>query len=186
MARLFLCILNHIAGTPVQIDVMAGPRMLAISILFLAALAMMAFAPETSAARSLRRWLIEAPARRLNRINAWRTLFYAGLAGTGLVVVVLFEAEGAILYGAMAPEILTRAVLFEVGLMIDAIVIGTAVLASNGPRILRAQVRGAAGRLITAMRRPRRASATAKPGRASDDDRPAWGLQAAYRAFSMA
>ncbi|MFC5345076.1 hypothetical protein ACETK8_03610 [Brevundimonas staleyi] len=165
--------------------------MLGLAVVTLMAAAVMIGFPETPVARSMRRWLIEAPARWLNRKNVWRTLFYVGLAAAGLAMIVLFEAEGAILYGAMAPEILTWAVLFDVGVLIDALLIAAAVMATNGLRVARLQAKAFTERLAVAIRRTAGRARRARPAirptkKPAADDRPAWGLQPAYRAFSMA
>lgn len=165
--------------------------MLGLAVVTMMAAAVMIGFPETPAARSMRHWLIDAPALWLNCRNVWRTLFYVGLASAGLAMIVLFEAEGAILYGAMAPEILTWAMLFDVGVLIDALLIAAAVMATNGLRVARLQAKAFAHRLVVAIRRTtgraRRGRPAIRPARKpADDDRPAWGLQPAYRAFSMA
>lgn len=165
--------------------------MLGLAVVTMMTAAVMIGCPETPVGRSLRHWLIEAPARWLNRKTVWRTLFYVGLAAAGLAMIVLFEAEGALLYGAMAPEILTWAMLFDVGVLIDALLIAAAVTATNGLRVARMRARALAERLVTTIRRTagrgRRARPALRPAKKpADDDRPAWGLQPAYRAFSMA
>lgn len=165
--------------------------MLGLAVVTMMAAAVMIGVPETPVARSMRHWLIEAPALWLNRRNVWRTLFYVGLAAAGLAMIILFEAEGALLYGAMAPEILTWAVLFDVGVLIDALLITAAVMATNGLRVVRMQARAMAERLVATIRRTagraRRGRPAIRPAKKpADDDRPAWGLQPAYRAFSMA
>lgn len=164
--------------------------MLTTTILFLMALAVMILFPETPLARTLRRWLVEAPARALNRATIWRLAFYAGLIAAGILMLILFEAEGALLYGLMAPEVLVWATLFDVGLVIDALLITAAILATNGVRAIRTQVSALAVRAIAvvrrAVRREGRSRPAARPRRKPfDDDRPAW-AQPPYRAFSMA
>lgn len=148
--------------------------------------------PETGAARWLNRWLIEAPARWLNRTAAWRILFYAGLIAGGFVAVLLFEAEGLVLYRAMASEVFIWSMMFDVGVVIDALLIAAAVLATNGLKVARMRVHILSGRAVTAVRRAigrARRAPTVRPRpmrKPADDDRPAWALQPAYRAFSMA
>lgn len=155
-------------------------------------LVVMALMPETPFARGLRRWLVEAPAQFLNRTNVWRMLFYSTLIGAGIAMTVLFEAEGTIVYGFMAPEIFAWAVLFDIGVLIDAVLITTAILASNGLRVVRTQVAAMTGRIVVAIRqagaaRATRARPASRPIRKSpDDDRPRWAGQPAYLAFSMA
>lgn len=163
----------------------------AMTVATLMALAVLVLFPETRAARFLRRWLIEAPARWLNRTTVWRALFFGGLVAAGVAMTLLFEAEGLMVYGFMAPEIAMWALMFDVGLVIDAILIATAVLATNGLKAARLRVRSLAGRMVAAVRL-RTAGRTARPPamrrsarKPADDDRRAW-AQAPYRAFSMA
>jgi hypothetical protein len=166
--------------------------MLTLALMTMMVAAVVALFPETRVARSLTRWLIEAPARWLNRTAVWRIAFYSGLIGAGIVMTLLFEAEGMIVYGFMAPEVLAWAVMFDVGVMIDALLIAAAVMATNGLKIARMQGRALIDRVVTGVRtrwttRARTVRPPASRGpRKSDDDRPAWGLQPAYRAFSMA
>ena len=106
-------------------------------------------------------------------------------------MTVLFETEGLLLYGAMAPEILAWAVMFDVGVLIDALLISAAVLASNGVRVLRAQAEALSQRMVTSVvRRSGRARRLRRPsrpaGKTSCDDGPGWAPQPAYLAFSMA
>lgn len=165
--------------------------MLAMTVATLMALAVLVLFPETGAARFLRRWLIEAPARWLNRTTVWRVLFFGGLIAAGLAMTLLFEAEGLLLYGFMAPEIALWAMMFDVGLVIDAILIAAAVLAGNGLKVARMRMQALIGRRVAVLRlrtagRAVRPSVGRRPARTpADDDRPAW-AHAPYRAFSMA
>lgn len=166
--------------------------MLALALMTMMVAAVVVLFPETSVARSLTHWLIEAPARWLNRTAMWRIAFYFALFGAGIVMTLLFEAEGMIVYGFMAPEVLAWAVMFDVGVMIDALLITAAVLATNGLKVARIQGRMLIDRVVTGVRtrwttraRTVRQPASRAPVK-SDDDRPAWAGQPAYRAFSMA
>ncbi len=165
--------------------------MLAMTVVTMATMAVMVLFPETGAARFLRHWLIEAPARALNRTAVWRIAFFSALIAAGLLMTILFETEGLLVYGMMAPEIAVWAALFDVGLVIDAFLITTAILAGNGFRVVKTQIE-TLGRRVAAWRakgsrsRAPRARRPARPGRKSDDDRPAWAAQPSYRAFSMA
>lgn len=165
--------------------------MLAMAGVTMMALAVIVLFPETDFARLLRRWLIEAPARALNRASMWRIAFWSALIGTGIAMTMLFEAEGAILYGMMAPEVMAYALMFDVGVLIDALLITTAVLAANGVRVARTQGVEIARRIIssvvrTSARAQRSRPTAARPTRkTSDDEGPGWVGQP-YRAFSMA
>ena len=166
--------------------------MLALALMTMMVAAVVALFPETDVARALNRWLIENPARWLNRTAIWRIAFYSALIAAGIAMTLLFETEGLMVYAMMAPEIAAWAILFDVGIMIDALLITAAVLATNGLKVARMQGRALVDRVATGVRtrftaRTRKVRPPASQGpRTSDDDRPAWGLQPAYRAFSMA
>ena len=166
--------------------------MLVLALMTMMVAAVVVLFPETKVARSLTHWLIEAPAQWLNRTAVWRIAFYSALIGAGIVMTLLFEAEGMIVYGLMAPEIMVWAVMFDVGVMIDALLITAAVLATNGLKVARMQGRVFLGRVVAGMRtrwrnraRKVRPPTARGPRKSSDDDRPGW-AQPAYRAFSMA
>ncbi|WP_271084911.1 hypothetical protein [Brevundimonas sp. NIBR11] len=148
--------------------------------------------PETGLAKSLNCWLVEAPARWLTRTAVWRILFYGGLIAAGIAMTLLFEAEGMMIYGFMAPEIAAWAVMFDVGMLIDALLITAAVLAASGLKVAKAQVGALTRRAVAAVttrlagRAPRPRHQGRLRRKPADDDRPAWGPQPAYRAFSMA
>ena len=147
--------------------------------------------PDTGIGRGLNCWLIERPARVLNRVRPGKVAFYTLLAALGLLLVLLFEAEGLRLFGFILPETLVWFAMFDVGVFIDAVLITAAILASNGLRVVRARAEALSRQVITGLvrifgraRRPRR---PARPGRkAADDDGPGWAVHPAYRAFSMA
>ncbi len=150
---------------------------------------MLAF-PETGIGRGLNRWLIEEPARRLNRIQRGKVAFYGLLAVLGLVLVLLFEADGMRLFGFMLPDTLVWFAMFDVGVFVDALLITGAILATNGLRAIRAQATALPRQVSTVVRRWRSRARrvltpAARPKKTSDDDRPGW-AQPAYRAFSMA
>lgn len=165
--------------------------MLAITVATLMAVAIMGLFPETGAARFLRRWMVDGPARWMSRTTMWRVLFFSGLVAAGVCMTVLFEVEGLLVYGMMVPEIVVWATVFDVGLLIDALLIAAAVLASNGLKVSGLRARALGWKVVSALRRrlatrSRRAPAARRPARKdSDDDRPAW-AQPPYRAFSMA
>jgi hypothetical protein len=153
----------------------------------------LALFPDTAIGRDLRVWLIEKPARALNRAAAWRIAFYLGLALAGLMMVLLFETEGMIVYGAMAPEVLAWAVMVDVGMVIDALLIAAAVMAANGLRVARGQslqlIRRTVSRLRMnrmARRRAGRTTPARPPVNDPEDQQWGWVDQVPYRAFSIA
>ncbi len=149
--------------------------------------------PDTDIGRTMRRWMVEMPARRLNRVSSGRIAFYAFLAALGLMLVGLFEVEGLRLFGMLLPDTLVWFAMFDVGVFIDALLITGAILASNGLRAARAQVSAAPRQIVAVMKRltaragrARRSQVRPRPPSAKDDDGgPAW-AQPPYRAFSMA
>lgn len=165
--------------------------MLAMALVTVMVAAVTVLFPETDASRSLTRWLVEAPARWLNRTAVWRILFYGGLVAGGFMATLLFETEGLIVYRAMASEVVVWSMMFDVGVMIDALLITGAVMASNGLKVARAKVETLARRFSIAVgtrfagRAPRPRRPTAPRRKAVDDDGPGW-AQPAYLAFSMA
>lgn len=166
--------------------------MLALALMTMMVAGVIALFPETKVARSLTHWLIEAPARWLNRTAVWRTAFWSGLIAAGVVMTLLFEAEGMMVYGMMAPEVMAWAVMFDVGVIIDALLVTGAILAANGLKVARMQGRILVDRVMKGVRtrwtsRARKVRPPASRGpRKSDDDGPGWAGQPAYRAFSMA
>jgi len=165
--------------------------MLIISGLAMLALAVMLASPDSGPGRGLRLWLVETPARALNRLGRGRMVFFALLAAAGLMLALLFKADGLHLFGLMLPDLMVWFAVFDVGVFIDALLIAGAILAANGLGEARARV-AAAPRMIArllARRRPRarlRRRSRARPADAGDDG-PGWVVQLpGYRAFSMA
>ncbi len=141
--------------------------------LALAVVAVLLLFPETPVGRGLRRWLVEKPARRLNRATIWQILFVCGLLIAGLVMTLAFGFDGGLLYAMMAPEILVWAVMFDIGLIIDGLLITSAILASNGVRIARAMATDWIRRALVVVRTPRAARSRRprrvnRPGRSQD------------------
>jgi hypothetical protein len=158
--------------------------------LALAVVAVLLLFPETPAGRGLRLWLVEKPARRLNRTTIWQVLFVAALLMAGLVMTLAFGFEGGLVYAMMTPEILVWAVVFDVGLIIDGLLIASAILATNGVRIARATATDWVRRALVVLRAPRAARSrrprrNPRPGGRKDADSGGW-AQPAYRALSMA
>lgn len=158
-------------------------------------IAAMLLFPHSSVAKFLSRWLVETPASALNRIPPGKAVFYALLAAIGLGLVLAFEAEGLRLFGLMLPETLVWFALFDVGIFIDALLITSAVLATNGVKAARAQVQAAPRRAVVLARRcaacvsraRRPVRPPSRPSGKTDDEGPGWAAdQAAYRALSMA
>ncbi|MBU3970761.1 MAG: hypothetical protein KKG54_08175 [Alphaproteobacteria bacterium] len=165
--------------------------MLIISGLALLALAVMLASPDSAPGRALRLWLVETPARALNRLGRGRVVFFALLAAAGLMLALLFKADGLHLFGLMLPDLMVWFVVFDVGVFIDALLIAGAILSANGLGEARARVAAALRTIarLLARRRPRARlprRARTRPADAEDDG-PGWAHQLpGYRAFSMA
>lgn len=136
--------------------------------------------PTSPIGRLLRRYLVEAPARRLNAIKPAHIVMMVGLALVGLILFRLFDAEGVRVFGMMAPEIGVWFGTFELSLVTDALAVGLAIAATTRLRDAFLMVGRAIGRAASWLTRriaPRgRASAPRPPKteEASGDPEP-WG-----------
>jgi hypothetical protein len=178
---------------PVQGRAIVEGRMLIIPGLAWLLLAVMLLSPGGTVGGALRRALVEAPARALNRLRRGQVIFFALLALSGLGLAWLFEADGLRLFGFMLPDLMVWFAVFDVAVFIDALLIAGAILAANGVSGVRARlailpgvVAGVVARRTRRARSPRRARSR-PPGGSADDDGPRWRPQpAGYRAVSMA
>lgn len=132
--------------------------------------------PETRLARSLRRWLIDTPARALSRFSHRRLIGPALLAGVGAVLFLLFEAEGLRLFALAAPELVGWAVMFDLTVALDVVAAGLTLVAAARLKPVMMQARRVASRLAALPRRAARGLRTRmirRPGpRRSDDPEP--------------
>ncbi|WP_409020081.1 hypothetical protein [Brevundimonas vesicularis] len=96
--------------------------------------------PATSIGKTLRNWLVDAPARRLNRVTPGHLAFYLSLGVIGFTLFSLFGAEGLRLFSLMAPELAVWFVVFDVSLFLDVFLLSIALAATNQARIIRAEV----------------------------------------------
>lgn len=142
---------------------------------------------------ALRRALVEAPARALNRLSRGRVVFFALLAIIGVALALLVGIEGLHLFGLALPDLLVWFAVFDVGVFIDAILIAGTLLAAKGPGAAKAWLAAMPGRIAARVarfsaraRRPRRRPSDPKGDSAEGEGR-GWTYQpAGYRAFSMA
>lgn len=171
-------------------DVTGEERLMSALMLVAAIVTLTLAFPDTDIGRRLNRWLVEAPARALNRVPRGKALAWVLLAALGFILALLFEADGVRLFGFLLPDTLAWFALFDVGVFVDALLITGAILATNGLRTVRAQAAALPRALLTRVRRraagARRAPSKRPVPRADDDDRPAGTPQAGYLAFSMA
>lgn len=151
-------------------------------ILFLATMTILAIAAldRGPVGRTLHRWLVEAPARRLNRLSPGHGVLAMALVLVGVFAFVLFETEGLRLFAYMAPDLLLWVGAFDVVVFVDAAILAVTVATTTRLKPLIERLRLMVRRARTRATRTRRAR---KPRRPADDDPyPAFG----YRAFSMA
>lgn len=151
--------------------------MLPIILTALILVGIMGACPGTQLGQTLRRWLVEAPARALARISPRQLIGPAMLAVAGGVLFVLFEAEGLRLFAMAAPELLGWAVMFDITVTLDLVAASLTVAGVARLRPLIARL-GIVAASATAVARalPRRAARALRtrtirrPGPASKDD----------------
>jgi hypothetical protein len=86
--------------------------------------------PTTSVGRALRTHLVDAPAKRLNKITHGGVAFFAVLAAVGVIMFVLFEAEGLRFFSYMAPDIIGWFTVFDISVYFDVILLSLALSAT--------------------------------------------------------
>ncbi|MBA4804813.1 MAG: hypothetical protein H2038_09210 [Brevundimonas sp.] len=124
----------------------------------------------------LRRLLVEAPARRLQRVRPGHVLFFCALAVIGGLLFWLFEAEGLRFFSLMAPDVVVWFAVFDISLYLDVVVLGAALSATTRVRALSSvPVRMVARRWRRARagRSPRRARGKAPAGARDESGGPA-------------
>lgn len=161
--------------------------------LTLLAAALLCLSTGNSIGSALRRALVQAPARALNRLSRGRVVFFALLAIIGVAVALLAGIEGLHLFGLALPDLMVWFAVFDVGVFIDAILIAGTILAARGPAAVKAwlaalpkRIAVRVARFANRARRPRRRPSDPKGDSAEGEGR-GWTPQAAgYRAVSMA
>ena len=135
-------------------------------ILFCAAVATMVLWPQTPAATFLRRWLVEAPARRLRP----GVLVFGAVLLIGVAAALAFGGSDGFMVAAQAPEAIAWFATFDVATWIDVIVVawllsasvrigaalqslGHAVVRTAGAVLASAKARGRAPRQTRRVRR---------------------------------
>lgn len=159
-----------------------------IAVVF-AILALACLFPETRVGGALRRLLVEAPARWLNRLKRGHVLL-ALLVFAGLYAAYLIgRQDGVIVAGQVAADGMGVAMAIDLATWIDVVAIALVVAATVRFRealrqaavMARQWAESVAGlsriaRLTFARRRSRRIRSAARPRRGEDPDRPAPGL----------
>jgi hypothetical protein len=114
--------------------------------------------PDTLVGKALRRLLIELPAQALSRLTPGRIAMGLAVMGVGVLVAVLFEAEGLRLLGMAAPEGLAWVAAFDVATFLDLFATVAMVAAAARLRGLRDSARA-----IVAWTRSRVSRIVARP-----------------------
>lgn len=133
--------------------------MLPILIAALVVIGVMGACPETPLGRTLKRWLVETPARVVARFSPRRLVGPALLALAGVVLVVLFEAEGLRLFALAAPELVSWAVMFDITVTLDLVAASLAMAGATRLKPILARLRVTVQRATATLRGlPRRAA----------------------------
>lgn len=154
--------------------------------LMLSVVGLLVVFPDAPLSRILHRLLVEFPARRMSQTTPGRVAFWAGLGLVGLILLVLFEADGVRLFSFLAPDLIVWFGMFDVALFLDVFLIAAAMIATTRLRAIRDQTVQAVqrgwstvvrrvGRTRSRRARPVRPS---KPGR--EDPEPWLGVGVAY------
>lgn len=146
--------------------------MLPILIAALVVIGVMGACPETPLGRTLRRLLVETPARVLARFSARRLIGPALLAGAGVVLVIMFEAEGLRLFAMAAPELVSWAVMFDLTVTLDLVAASLAMAGATRLKPLLARLRMTVRRTTATLRALPRRAARALRTRAIRQPRP--------------
>ncbi|WP_421736241.1 hypothetical protein [Caulobacter sp.] len=151
-----------------------------------AALAVMMIFPDTPTGKTLRRLLVEAPARTLSRLTPGHLLIALALIGMSVLVAALFETEGLRLLGMALPEGLAWLAAFDVATFLDIFAAAAMIAATARLRALqdlarsaRTWARSLASRIPRTPRRAgrgrrRRSPRPGSPPAKGDDGEGAW------------
>jgi hypothetical protein len=105
---------------------------------------------------AIRRWLVEAPARHLSRMTAGQTVGLCLVVTLGVAAIVLFEADGARMFAMAAPDMIAWALMFDVTVIFDLVVLAISLRAVAGWRGLMRQREFATRVVSTVLGRIRR------------------------------
>lgn len=148
----------------------------AMLVTVLALWATMVVAPETRVARNLRRWVVDAPAARLNRITPGQIVLAMALAIMAGLVMWIGGGDGARALGMAVPDLATSLASLEVTAYLDIAVAAVAawsVLRVRGVRDHAGMVLSRLhGRLRLIGPRARKTRAAIRPEPSNDDDEP--------------
>lgn len=138
--------------------------------------------------KGLRRILVEAPAKALSRLTPGQIALALIVTAAGVLVGLMFEAEGLRLLGMALPEGLAWVAAFDIVTFLDLFAAAAMVAAAarlrglrDTARLILARARGRLARILDVPRRARRRRRvrrpSARPGRTDDGgDGPTFGL----------
>ncbi len=92
--------------------------------------------PTTALGRTLRGFLVDLPARHLNRVRPGQIAFYGVLGIAGLILFLLFETEGVRLFTFMAPDLIVWFTVFDVSLFLDVFIVGIMLATTTRFRVV--------------------------------------------------
>jgi hypothetical protein len=156
--------------------------------LFCAAAAMAWLFPDTPAGRSLRRLLVDLPARKLAQLTPGAVIFALLVMLAIAATIALFKTDGIFLAAQGLPEGIAWFATFDVAAYLDLIALAWLLAAMvrlrtayDGLRALAARARELAQRWTTVLRvrsrpgaRTRSRRTGGKPLRPSRDEEPGW------------
>lgn len=141
------------------------------------ALVTMVVCPTAPLSRFLHRLVVEPCARWLNGLRWINLALAGGIVAAGLIMTLLFGAEGLRLYGMVATEGMVWVGMFDLTILIDLFVVGAAMTAMARVKVVRDQALMRLQSVVTTVlragrRRARRFRPTsvAKPRRTDDPD----------------
>ena len=94
---------------------------------------------------ALRLCLVQTPAHHLSRTSRGQVLGLLLIIGIGVLAVALFEAEGVRIYAMASPELTGWALMFDVTVVFDMMVLAISLRAAASWRGLVRQIRAAVG-----------------------------------------
>lgn len=123
---------------------------------------------------ALRLWLVQTPAPHLSRTSRGQVLGLLLGIGIGVLAVALFEAEGVRIYAMAAPELTGWALMFDMTVVFDMMVLAISLRAAASWRGLVRQIRAAVGTVArmatTAVKGVRSRSRRIRPLRPPSDE----------------
>ena len=113
---------------------------------------------------ALRRWPVEAPVRHLSRLTAGHAAGLCLVVVLSVVAIVVFEADGARMFALAEPDMIAWALMFDVTVIFDLVVIAISLRAVAGWRGLMRQ-RELATRVVSTVFGRIRRGAQSRGGR---------------------